>query len=237
MKKIIAVCLALALTLGAVAFAETFEGEGEGFADSGIKVAVTVEDSVIKAIEVTENNETPSIGGTAIETLTKQIIDGQTMAVDTVAGATYTTAGFTAAVAEALINAGMDPIAMGYENKSVVILPACMRLTEKLLKADMYHYYEYTTANVCSKYITFMVYEPEMTVWDVRVRGGCDGTSTGFGKLCEGLPIDECIERLSGIQCDGSATGVDSCGDQLAQALTAARDSINGVLCANCTLE
>ena len=76
----------------------------------------------------------PEIGGAAIETLTKQIIDGQTLAVDTIAGATYTTYGFTAAVADAVTKAGLDAAAMGFEDKSVVILPVCMRITDKLLK-------------------------------------------------------------------------------------------------------
>lgn len=234
-KKIVSLCLALALVLcSVVALADTFEGLGEGF--KPLKVNVTVTDGKIEAIEAVVNDETPTIGGAAIETLTQQIIDGQTLAVDTVAGATYTTAGFTAAVADALTKAGMDPAAMGWEDKSVVILPVCMRIQEELLKSD-YHYFKYTTANVCSKYITFAIYEPDMTVWDVRVYGGCHGTSDAFGALCNGLPVEECIARLGGIQCSGSATGVDSCPDQTAQALQAGMDYINGTLCENCTAE
>ena len=232
-KKIVSICLALMLVLCSVAaLAETFEGVGEGF--KPLSVSVTVNEGKIEAIDMVVNDETPSIGGTAIETLTKQIIDGQTLAVDTIAGATYTTVGFTAAVADAVTKAGMDPAAMGWEDKSVVILPVCMRITEKLIKND-FHYFNYTTANVCSEYITFAIYEPDMTVWDLRVYGGCHGTSDAFGALCKGLTVDECIERLGGIQCSGSATGVDSCPDQTAQALKAAKDIINGVLCEACT--
>lgn len=234
-KKIVSICLALMLVLCAtVAMAETFVGVGEGF--KPLTVNVTVTDGKIEAIEMGTNDETPSIGGVAIETLTKQIIDGQTLAVDTVAGATYTTVGFTAAVADAVTKAGLDAAAMGFEDKSVVILPVCMRITDKLLKND-FHYYNYTTANVCSEYICFAIYEPDMTVWDVRVYGGCHGTSDAFGALCKGLTVDECIARLSGIQCSGSATGVDSCPDQLAQALQAAKDMLNGTLCDGCTIE
>ena len=124
---------------------------------------------------------------------------------------------------------------MGWEDKSVVILPACMRIKDMLLKNN-FHYYNYTTANVCSEYITFAIYEPDMTVWDLRVYGGCHGTSDAFGALCKGLTIDECIERLGGIQCSGSATGVDSCPDQVAQALTAAKGMLTGTLCDGCTV-
>jgi len=175
-------------------------------------------------------------GGVAIETLTKQIIDGQTLAVDTIAGATYTTYGFTAAVADAVTKAGLDAAGMGYVDKSVVILPACMRIKDMLLKNN-FHYYNYTTANVCSEYITFAIYEPDMTVWDVRVYGGCHGTADAFGALCKGLTIDECIERLGGIQCSGSATGVDSCPDQVAQALTAAKGMLTGTLYDGCNIQ
>ena len=234
-KKIFSICLALVLLLcSAAAMAETFEGLGEGF--KPLKVNVTVNKGKIEAIEMLVNDETPTIGGAAIETLTKQIIDGQTLAVDTVAGATYTTAGFTAAVADAVTKAGMDPAAMGFEDKSVVILPVCMRIEEELVKSK-YHYFKYTTANVCSKYITFAIYEPDMTVWDVRVYGGCHGTSDAFGALCAGLTVEECVARLGGIQCSGSATGVDSCLDQTAQAIKAGWDYMNGTLCESCTTQ
>ena len=233
-KKILSIVLALVLVLfSAVAFADTFEGIGEGF--KPLQVKVDVADGKINAIEMIVNDETPEIGGVAIETLTKQIIDGQTLAVDTIAGATYTTYGFTAAVADAVTKAGLDAAGMGYVDKSVVILPACMRIKDMLLKNN-FHYYNYTTANVCSEYITFAIYEPDMTVWDVRVYGGCHGTSDAFGALCKGLTVDECIERLGGIQCSGSATGVDSCPDQVAQALTAAKGMLTGTLCDGCSI-
>ena len=234
-KKILSIVLALVLVLfSAVAFADTFEGIGEGFKPMQVKVDVA--DGKINAIEMIVNDETPEIGGVAIETLTKQIIDGQTLAVDTIAGATYTTAGFTAAVADAVTKAGLDAAGMGYVDKSVVILPPCMRIKDMLLKNN-FHYYNYTTANVCSEYITFAIYEPDMTVWDVRVYGGCHGTSDAFGALCKGLTIDECIERLGGIQCSGSMTGVDSCPDQVAQALTAAKGMLTGTLCEGCNIQ
>ena len=234
-KKILSIVLALVLVLfSAVAFADTFEGIGEGF--KPLQVKVDVAEGKINAIEMIVNDETPEIGGAAIETLTKQIIDGQTLAVDTIAGATYTTYGFTAAVADAVTKAGLDAAGMGYVDKSVVILPACMRIKDMLLKKN-FHYYNYTTANVCSEYITFAIYEPDMTVWDVRVYGGCHGTSDAFGALCKGLTVDECIERLGGIQCSGSATGVDSCPDQVAQALAAAKGMITGTLCDGCTVQ
>ena len=233
-KKIVSICLALVLMLCAVAaMAETFEGVGEGF--KPLTVNVTVTEGKIEAIEMGVNDETPSIGGVAIETLTKQIIDTQSLAVDTIAGATYTTNGFTAAVADAVTKAGLDAAAMGYVDNTVVVLPACMRIEELLLK-NKFHYFKFTPVDVCSEYIMFAIYEPDMTVWDVRVYGGCHGTSDAFGALCKGLTVDECIARLDDIQCSGSATGVDSCPDQLAEALKAAKALMNGTLCEGCTV-
>ena len=234
-KKIISLCLALVLVLCSVsALADAFEGVGEGF--KPMTVSVTVNDGKIEAIDMIVNDETPSIGGTAIETLTKQIIDGQTLAVDSIASATYTSVGFKAAVADALTKAGMDPAAFGYVDESVVILPVCMRINEELLK-NKFHYFKYTTANVCSEYITFAIYEPDMTVWDLRIYGGCHGTADAVGALCKGLTVEEALSRLSGIQCSGSATGVDSCPDQAAQAIKAGADMINGTLCVGCTVQ
>ena len=42
------------------------------------------DDGKITAIAMIVNDETPESGGAAIETLTKQIIEGQTLAVDTI---------------------------------------------------------------------------------------------------------------------------------------------------------
>ena len=44
----------------------------------------------------------------------------------------------------------------------------------------------------------------------------------GIGRLVEGMSVDECIARLSGISCSGRPT---SCPDQLARALTAAKEA------------
>lgn len=88
MKKIVSLFLCVAMIFAASALAEsaitpgTYEGAGEGFDAAGIKVNVTLNEEGIEAIEVLENNETPSVGGAAMETLIPQIIEGQTLAVD-----------------------------------------------------------------------------------------------------------------------------------------------------------
>ncbi len=52
-----------------------------------------------------------------------------------------------------------------------------------------------------------------------KVVGGCNGNLQGICKLVVGMPVNEVIDRLSGIKCRGSRTGETSCPDQLAKGL------------------
>ena len=51
---------------------------------------------------------------------------------------------------------------------------------------------------------------------NVHFVGGCNGNTTGIGKLVEGMEIHDVIDRLQGVRCGMRAT---SCPDQLATAL------------------
>ena len=133
-KKIFGLLLVLVM-IASVAMAEvtftpgTYEGTGEGFGAAGVKATVVLNDKGIESIAVEAADETPSIGGAAIEALIPQIIEGQTLAVDAIASATLTSNGLKAAVAAALEAAGVDPAELGYENAEP-ILPPCMLLKE-----------------------------------------------------------------------------------------------------------
>jgi uncharacterized protein (TIGR03905 family) len=74
----------------------------------------------------------------------------------------------------------------------------------------------YTPRGVCSRNIRFTL--DGDTVHDVKFTGGCNGNLQGIAKLVEGMKIDDVIERLDGIDCNGKGT---SCPDQFAQALKA----------------
>lgn len=67
---------------------------------------------------------------------------------------------------------------------------------------------------VCSKLIRFRVEGGKL--FDVNFTGGCDGNLKGISKLVEGMPVEEIVEKLSGIRCGKKDT---SCPDQLAQAI------------------
>lgn len=67
---------------------------------------------------------------------------------------------------------------------------------------------------ICCKEIIFDV--EDNIVKNVQFINGCSGNTQGIAKLVEGMPVDEVISRLEGIQCGFKPT---SCPDQLAQAL------------------
>ena len=66
---------------------------------------------------------------------------------------------------------------------------------------------------VCSRAIDFEVENGIIT--QCSFTGGCAGNTQGVARLVIGMPVDEAIHRLRGIQCRGGT----SCPDQLAIAL------------------
>ena len=108
MKKILGLLLVAAMLMMSIgAMAETFEGVGKGMGGD-VKLAVTVEDGKITAIEVVSHNESAGISDPAFAQIPQAIIDNQSLAVDTVAGATLTSNGILAAVEAAAAAAGLD---------------------------------------------------------------------------------------------------------------------------------
>lgn len=74
--------------------------------------------------------------------------------------------------------------------------------------------YEYFPRGVCSRKMIFDI--ENGVVEDLRVEGGCSGNLQGISSLVKGLPVDEIIDRLSGIRCGSKST---SCPAQIAEAL------------------
>ena len=72
----------------------------------------------------------------------------------------------------------------------------------------------YKTSGVCSSEIHFEV--KDGYVENVEFIRGCPGNALGVVALVKGLPIEEVIAKLKGIDCRGKGT---SCPDQLAAAL------------------
>ena len=74
--------------------------------------------------------------------------------------------------------------------------------------------HEYTTKGTCARKILFDVDNGK--VHNVQFINGCSGNTQGVARLCEGMDVNEVIDRLDGIRCGGKPT---SCPDQLAKAL------------------
>lgn len=88
--------------------AGTYTAQEQGFGGV-VEAKVTVdENGKITALEVAGADETPNIGGTAIETLTAAMLSSQSGKADAVAGATVTSDAVVAAVASALKQAGVN---------------------------------------------------------------------------------------------------------------------------------
>lgn len=81
--------------------------------------------------------------------------------------------------------------------------------------------FEYKTRGVCSRLMRFEI--DDNIVHNVEIVGGCNGNSQGVASLVEGMDVDEVIRRTQGIHCGWKDT---SCPDQLAQALTEAKEKI-----------
>ena len=79
----------------------TFSGKARGI-NADVVVEVVIKDGVIVEVNVVEHEETESLAGPAIETVTKAIVDAQSVNVDSVTGATVTSDAVKAAVAQAI---------------------------------------------------------------------------------------------------------------------------------------
>lgn len=74
--------------------------------------------------------------------------------------------------------------------------------------------YKYKPRGVCSQEM-YIEIDGDI-IKSVKIVGGCDGNTKGVSNLLIGMNINEAINRLKGIDCDGRGT---SCPDQLANAL------------------
>ena len=111
MKRLLALMLCAMLLLGGAALGESGATDGEytvtspGFYGE-LNVTVVIEGGAISDIVVKDCPETPELGGKAIEMMTMEMIDNNTSGVDSVSGATVTSAYFRRAVNAALKEAG-----------------------------------------------------------------------------------------------------------------------------------
>ncbi len=89
----------------------TYEGESVGYGGT-VRVSITVDAGSITDVTVTGDQETPSVGGAALEKLAEQIKTAQSAEIDGVSGATYTSTAAKEGAAKAIAAAkGEEPTA------------------------------------------------------------------------------------------------------------------------------
>src|SRR5699024_6905510 len=83
----------------------TYTGEAEGYGGP-VKVEVTISESEIKGSEIRSQAETEELGDSALNSVKDSILSGQTLSVDTVSGATFSSNAMLQAVEDAVKQAG-----------------------------------------------------------------------------------------------------------------------------------
>ena len=81
-------------------------------------------------------------------------------------------------------------------------------------------HFDYKTQGTCSQFISLDINDGIVT--NVQFLGGCDGNLKAIPMLVDGMKAEDIEKKLRGIHCGFKAT---SCGDQLAQAVHAAREA------------
>ncbi|MEG1515464.1 MAG: FAD-dependent oxidoreductase [Clostridia bacterium] len=116
MKKLLAYCLVLCLTLMGVGLAHaqgityvpgTYTASAFGM-NGDVPVTVTVSDTAIVSIDIGDNYETPGVSTYALDQIPAAIIANQSLAVDVVCGASMTSRAIISATEDCLKQAGVD---------------------------------------------------------------------------------------------------------------------------------
>ncbi|MDO5376708.1 MAG: FAD-dependent oxidoreductase [Clostridia bacterium] len=118
MKKISALMMCLLLAFSSavcLAEAQTYTASADGMGGA-VTVEMTVDDGAITGLAVVSHRETAGISDGAIERIPAAIVASQSLAVDTVAGATVTSEAILAAAEDCASQAGMDVEALKAAN-------------------------------------------------------------------------------------------------------------------------
>ena len=111
-KSLVMLMTLLFVLLGTTAWAQSYTAgvyTAQANGNNGpVTVEVEVSDAEILSVKVTEHAETAGLSDTPIERIPAKIVEGQTLAVDTVSGATNTSNAILKAAEDALAQAGAD---------------------------------------------------------------------------------------------------------------------------------
>ena len=100
--------LILLVTMGLAE--ETYTGQAQGFGGL-VTVTLKMEDGKITEASIEGNEETPGIGGLAVDQMGAMLIEANSAEIDGIAGATYTSDAIRTAAAQALASAKGESVA------------------------------------------------------------------------------------------------------------------------------
>ena len=127
--SLISFLLVLVMLLGIVpAIAETQSATVQGFGGD-VTVTVEVEDGKIVSVTAEGASETQGVGSVAIEELPTAIVEAQSVAIDGIAGATFSSTAVLDAAKEALIAAGMNEEAITIAQEKEPVSTDAIELT------------------------------------------------------------------------------------------------------------
>ncbi|GIO35475.1 hypothetical protein J41TS12_03360 [Paenibacillus antibioticophila] len=106
----------------------TYTGEAEGL-HSTIKVEVTVDANTIQSVKVLEQQDTEGVSDAVFETIPQKVVEGQSLKIDVVSGASISSNGLIDAIADALAKAGADVEAL--RNKEPLAVAAKEAITKE----------------------------------------------------------------------------------------------------------
>ncbi len=188
----------------------TYQGAGEGH-NGPVAVAVTVDSNSIRSIEITAHNETKGLADNALKLVPQAIIKSQSLAVDSVSGATMASDAIKAAVAEALSGSGVDMALLNSEGPEV-------NLPEIAMTPGVY------TGTAYGKW----------------AEGSNEGARFGSPKVIEPISVDVTVDETSIVSikvtnCDDTAGFVEPSIERMEKEIVA-QQSIGVDVVSGCTM-
>jgi len=113
MKKILALSLVLCMLFSLCSFAyadSTYTATAKGFGGD-VTVTLTIDGTTLTNVEIVGDKETPEVGGRAVAQLGAVMVAANSVAVDGLSGATYTSTAILTAAADALAQSGVELVA------------------------------------------------------------------------------------------------------------------------------
>ncbi|MEK3714859.1 FAD-dependent oxidoreductase [Paenibacillus sp. FSL R7-0333] len=98
--------------------AGTYTGSADG-KNGAVQVEVTFSEHAIDAVKVVNFKETEGVSDASVTKIPKAIVDNQSLKIDAVSGATVTSDAILAAVADCVTQAGVDPLVLNNDVKTV----------------------------------------------------------------------------------------------------------------------